>query len=169
MTESRGVLKGVCNLFSETGNEGGYWAFQDSSFITKNVPRPFCRKCGKYLDPQKHGSIIIERAWSLNQALSGEEPPDCPEGEHERDVGDSWSYEGLHILKDGDELTIFSPDNPTQVVWSGIIDLHQVLSFDEFASGFRIHTDQKGIDREAWARYFLDGYPAELISNRKSS
>ncbi len=110
------VLKGVCHFFSETGTEGGYWAFQDNAYIT-------------------------------------------PEG---------WSREGLHILEDGDRLTIFSPDNPTQVVWRGIISLRKYPLFTEDVFGIWIHADQENIDREVWATYFFKEYPAELVPTSSS-
>lgn len=109
------MLRGVCYLYSETGTEGGYWAFQDNRYIT---PR-------------------------------------------------DWPYEGLHILENGDQLTIYSLDNPTQIVWSGTISLRQHLLFSERVFGFWIHADQEGIEREKWATYFLKEYPAELTFVRK--
>jgi hypothetical protein len=163
------VVRGVCCFHSEIGTEGGYWAFQDNQFISKNVPRPYCRKCGKYLDPQKYENLKVTKILPITQeVLDGKEPPECSNGQHEREIGDSWSREGLHILKDGDQLTIFSSNNPSQVVWSGIISLHQHPLFSEDASGLWIHADQEGIDRETWAMYFFKEYPAELIPFRKS-
>jgi len=109
---SKTPLRGILHLYSETGTEGGYWAFQDSRYIS-------------------------------------------PDGKH-------WSYDGLHPLNDGDQLKIFSPDNPTEVVWSGTIRLHQYPVFTEDAFGLWIHADQAGIDRQTWARWFFKNYPAEL-------
>jgi len=107
------TLRGICHFHSETGTEGGYWAFQDSQFIN-----------GKY-----------------------------------------WSYGGLHILRDGDRLTIYSPDQPDQIVWSGIIALQRHPLFTEHVhGGWWIHADQIGQDRETWAKYFFEEYPAELTS-----
>jgi hypothetical protein len=157
-------LKGVCCFHSETGTEGGYWAFQDSRFITKNVPRPYCRKCGKYLDPQKYENLEITRVLPLTQeVLDGKEPSECPDGQHEREIGDSWSEDGLHILKNGDRLTIFSPENSSQIVWSGTISLRQYPPFTKDVFGFWIHADQKGVKRKTWAAYFFKKHPAELI------
>ena len=107
------ALRGVCHLYSETGTEGGYWAFQDERYISAD--------------------------------------------------GTSWSYMGMHVLKNGDSLKIFQKESPATVVWSGIISLKNLPLFSEDASGFWIHADQDGIDREVWARYFLEEYPAELI------
>ena len=98
-------MKGFCIFHSESGTEGGYWAFQDEKFI---------------------------------------------------------SYEGLHILEDGNILIIYSKDNPETVVWSGIIALKQYEAFTQGASGMRIHADQNGINREEWAKFFFQEFPAEL-------
>jgi hypothetical protein len=160
----RGSLRGLCHFHSETGTEGGYWAFQDSQFITKNVPREYCKKCGKYLDPQEWENLKVTRVLPLTQeVLDGEEPSECPEGQHEREIGDSWSYEGLHVLENGDHLTIYSPEDSDEIVWQGTISLRQHPLFTENASGLWIHADQKGVDRETWATWFFKGYPAKLI------
>ncbi len=108
-------LEGILHLHSETGTEGGYWAFQDSLFIS----------------------------------------------------GEDWSYEGLHILKDGDQLTIYHPDNKNEV-WSGVIALKQHPLFTEDARGLWIHADQIGIDRDVWAEYFFKEYPAKLVPSKKT-
>lgn len=110
-------LKGVLHLWSETGTEGGYWAFQDERFI---------------------------------------EPPtdDYPYAK--------WSYDGLHVLENGDELTIYHPET-NKVVWQGQIDLQQHPLFTEYTTeGFWIHADQKNISREDWSKFFLREYPARL-------
>jgi hypothetical protein len=115
MGEENFVFKGVVHFYTETGTEGGYWAFQDERFITK-------------VDPPK------------------------------------WSYEGLHILKDGDHLTIFSKENPNEIVWDGTIQLRQHDLFTEHASGLWIHADQVRVNRQTWSRWFFEGYPAQLIT-----
>jgi hypothetical protein len=112
MASEEGVLKGLCFFHSETGTEGGYWAFQDSRHIS-------------------------------------------PKGD--------WSYEGLHVLRDGDRLTIFSLAKPDEIVWSGVIKLLEHPLFTEDAFGLWVHADQVGVDRDVWARWFYAEYPAELI------
>lgn len=166
--ENSEVLRGICHFFFETGSEGGHWAFQDGNFITKNVTQPYCRKCGKFLGPQKYKNLEVEKVVPLTkEVLAGKEPPECPEGKHERDISNSWSEKGTHILKDGDRLTIYSPKNPSKVVWSGTISLHQHRLFTKKAFGLWIHADQKGIKRNTWAKYFFKEYPAELIPARR--
>jgi len=110
------TLEGVLFFHSETGTEGGYWAFQDSRHIQEN--------------------------------------------------GASWSYEGLHILENGDHLTIYHPDEGKEV-WSGVINLKQYPLFTEDASGLWIHEEQIGIGRDVWAEYFFQEYPAKLIPVNK--
>ncbi len=73
-------------------------------------------------------------------------------------------YKRLHVLKDGDQLTIFSTDNPSEMLWSGIISLRQYPPFTESAYCLWIRADQEGVDRKTWATYFIEEYPAELIS-----
>ncbi len=160
-------LRGVCCFHFETGTEGGYWAFQDERFITKNVPRSYCEKCGKYLYQEGFLKINVIKISRAGEMLETTQPPECPEGHHERAVGDLWSYAGLHILKDEDRLTVFSPDDPNLVVWSGTIRLRQHSLFSEDAFGFWIHADQEGVTRNIWATYFLKEYPAELLPARK--
>ncbi len=118
MTEQKEELTGLLNFFTETGTEGGFWAFQDSRHISPPTP-------------------------------------EFPRGQG--------SYKGLHILKNGDRLTIYSKDNPQEAVWEGVISLRYYPVFIEEASGFWIHSDQEGVDRETWARWFFDEYPAKLI------
>ncbi|MDP2598330.1 MAG: hypothetical protein Q8P49_00695 [Candidatus Liptonbacteria bacterium] len=76
--------------------------------------------------------------------------------------GIQWSHEGLRVLEDGDSLKIFSPGDPTKVVWSGTIELRAYPVFTEDVFGYWIHTDQAGIDRNTWADWFFNEYPAEL-------
>lgn len=104
-------MKGVLELFSETGTEGGFWAFQDEAFIKDN---------------------------------------------------DHWDIAGLHILEDGDQLTIFDKDNPEKILWEGVIKLKRFPVFTEHVFGLWIHSDQEGVRREIWGIYFMENYPAEL-------
>lgn len=147
---TKNALEGVCAFHSETGTEGGYWAFQDSRYIEKNVGYGWCKKCGKSLRNQNNDKQLRL-------------PNECPNGAHEEEIGDSWSYEGLYILKDGDRLEIYSKDDPNKTVWSGIIKLRQYPPFTEDAFGLWIHSDQEGVDRKIWAKWFIEEYPAKLI------
>jgi hypothetical protein len=159
-------LRGILFFHSETGTEGGYWAFQDEKYIQHDVPRGYCKKCGLWLRKQT-GTVRVERVIPLNEeniesvmkTCKLVEPPICSEGEHEEEIGDQWSYEGMHVLKDGDYLTIYDKNDPTKIVWQGTIKLKQYNCFTELTFGFWIHSDQVGVERETWARWFLgEGY-----------
>lgn len=115
--------KGFLEFYSETGTEGGFWAFQDERFIF---------------------------------------PPNDT-FRHEQ-----YSYEGLHVLENGDRLTIYSPD-AKEVVWEGEISLKPYHIFTEDAFGVWIHADQEGVDRKTWAKWFFESYPAKLIAHPKST
>lgn len=114
-------LAGFLLFWSETGTEGGYWAFQDKRYIFSSTK-------------------------------------DWP---HER-----WSYDGLHVLEDGDTLIIYSKEDPAKVIWTGTIKLKLHQLFTEHARGMWIHADQEGIDRETWSKWFFDKYPAKLVKAR---
>jgi len=165
MTKSRVTIRGVLHLWSETGTEGGHWALQDEHFITPNTTRFSCRKCGAYWDKadRPSGPVADEHVgdqWGTNSR--GE--PFCAPGTHDFELicPEDWSYEGLHVLKDGDRLTVYAKDDPSAVVWSGTIRLKQHRLFSKHANGMWIHADQKGVSRKQWAKWFFKGYPAEL-------
>lgn len=80
----------------------------------------------------------------------------------------NWSYEGLHILRNGDELTIYDKDEPERVIWKGIISLTSPTCFKESVFNLWIHNDQVGTERETWAKWFIDGNPAELTTKAEA-
>lgn len=150
-------LEGVLHFWSETGTEGGYWAFQDKNFITPNTTYFVCAKCGKVWDKQKNPTGVYDCI-----------PPQCLPDDHNFQLlsKERWSYDGLHVLEDGDVLTIYSKEDPTKIVWTGVINLKPCPLFTEDAYGMWIHTDQDGIDRNTWARWFMEERPAKLVKIR---
>ena len=50
------TLEGILHFHSETGTEGGYWAFQDSKYIQENVPKGYCSDCGIYIQEQSRSN-----------------------------------------------------------------------------------------------------------------
>ena len=191
------VLNGVLHLHSETGTEGGYWAFQDERFIKPSFVER-CNPCGNFgyvpieeaagfggardyrqdLEIQQRwirqweedrASREAEIARSIQQlGFALERPAPCAPGTHNWELftpDGSWSYDGLHLLQDGDHLTIFSKEREKKarsVVWEGVVDLLQFGLFTESASGLWIHADQKGISRETWSEWFFKHFPARL-------
>lgn len=129
MPEEKETLRGELFFHSETGTEGGLWAFQDEDFIV-----------------------------SVDDA-------ELPSPDEEAEL---YLYEGTHILENGDYLKIFDKENPEEVVWEGEISLKQYRPFTENIFEFWIHADENGVPRKIWARWFMDGYPAELTPKKKS-
>lgn len=74
----------------------------------------------------------------------------------------TWSYEGLHVLKDGDKLTVLDPKDPEKELWTGEIKLIHHPLFSEDAGGMWIHADQEGFPREEWAKMFFMEFPCRL-------
>jgi hypothetical protein len=71
----------------------------------------------------------------------------------------------LHVLKDGDYLIIKYPflhQKSGQIAWEGNISLMNYPLFTQDAFGMWIHADQAGVDRETWARMFMEQWPAIL-------
>lgn len=75
----------------------------------------------------------------------------------------SWSRQGLHILKDGDYLVVHEKDGSTNILWEGAIRLHKHNPYTESVFEYWIHTDQEGVKRETWARWFFEKCPATLF------
>lgn len=261
---SKQKFSGVLTFHSETGTEGGYWAFHDRNYISKSMPRHgisegrtvwdsenpnrkgITKKGAEVLrngqwdplpdpildDPdyyesslfrgerrgdreadkrlaEKYGFTIKYAAdrlderygednWELEDPSTavlsdgtrvsyGGTPitePTRPyglgeltrvtveweDGKVEQRLSDSLlvetrDYEGLHILRDGDYLKIYDRENSEEIIWEGEIDLIEFPVFSEHVFGLWIHAEQKGIDREEWAEWFFEKYPAELIKN----
>ncbi len=160
-----GPLRGVCNFFSETGTEGGLWAFADDRFRTMNVPIGYCKKCGNPMRGGVPGVLVTPELFEM--VKNGKKNPKVPKCTHnacEEFICDVWDREGLHILRAGDKLTIYSKENPSEVVWSGIVEQKWHQPFTEAtALGLWINSDQVGVEREMWAKWFLEEYPATLI------
>lgn len=157
-------LEGLINFHSETGTEGGYWAFQDKRFITPNTRHFSCTKCGLYWDKNRYARAAELEVHMWGKKWLGNSPL-CQPGKHIWQLvsPENWSYDGLHILEDGDCLIIYDKENQNTIIWEGLIRLKQFEAFTESAYGLWIHADQEGIDREVWAKWFFDQHPACLI------
>ena len=54
------ALRGVCHLYSETGTEGGFWAFQDENFISRVTSSVGVWKGAEVWDasrPERRGTV----------------------------------------------------------------------------------------------------------------
>jgi hypothetical protein len=153
--------KGVLVFHSETGTEGGYWAFMDEKFMNIPSEAMTCIDCGLYWTPgmskkvrcpddkfyRKVDELCTQRG-SHNFELT------YPDG--------SWSYDGLHTLKSGDHITVYEKDDPTKVLWDGTIDLTEFTVFENSISGLWIHNYQKNVDQDFWMNMFLYEHPVEV-------
>jgi hypothetical protein len=87
------------------------------------------------------------------------------EGENE---GEQWSYEGLRILGEGDDFTVYGDDD--SVLFHGIIHrdnktgavsrrkgnaVTRISRKQQVVGGMWVHWIQKGMDSEAWGELFI--------------
>jgi hypothetical protein len=87
------------------------------------------------------------------------------EGENE---GEQWSYEGLQILGEGDDLTVYGDDD--SVLFHGIIHrdtktgsvsrrkgnaVTRISRKQQVVGGMWVHWIQKGMDPETWGELFI--------------
>ena len=82
-------------------------------------------------------------------------------------------YDGLNCLKDGDYLKIFDINNPTLLIWEGIIDLEWERNHRKYPNnpehgqqeigGYWVHGIQTNVTPKQWQKWFFDNHPAELI------
>ncbi len=157
------TLQGFLHFYSETGTEGGYWAFQDARHITPNVTRFSCAKCSAYWDKGHDPVGPTAESHPEGESCGWGEPYCAPDAHDFRLVSpEDWSYEGLHVLRDGDVLTVYDKADRTKIVWSGTIRLREHPLFTEHAFGMWIHADQEGVGREQWAEWFCNQLPASL-------
>ena len=167
---NKNSLEGKLHLFSETGTEGGDWVFQDLDYIFLNTTIYSCKKCGLYRvkEPTSHTLPLFKKPKYSYAPPLFKKSKYCSAEDHQFELSPKEHYDprGRHLLENGDKLTIYHPENKEEV-WSGVIDLKFCDSSSNQAFGWWIHTNQKGIDKDLWAEYFLNNYPAELISLKK--
>ncbi len=137
------MTKGRLNFHSETGTEGGWYAWQDNAFIwTKDNHCP------------THGQTKYAQ------------PPGyyCPAEQSKQ--GECWSYDGLRYLNNGDHLKVFVGG---EVLWEGDVLLNArtdvYVNPDAEVYGFWVNQEpdpSMGVDRLDWARWFFDGLECEV-------
>lgn len=172
MSEQEPVtFRGVCNFWFETGTEGAYWSFQDERSMGKRSDHLVkCVYCGLYWD-KKRAPDAPPAPLDLRKIKKGDRcylvnsvtrQRACKK--HEWVLmypNGSWSYDGLHILRDGDLLTIFDHDDRSPILWSGTI-----LFDPPYVGGAHLRLSvkcfQSNIDHEQWKTWFTDEYPAAL-------
>jgi hypothetical protein len=149
------TMRGVCNLRFERGIEGIYWAFQDERFV--EIPDPTtlcCAKCGRVWDTKRD-----------------ERPPKRifdDECDHHKDhqwkllyPNGLWLHAGLHMLHDGDLLTLFDKEDPSKILWKERILLNPAPVAGVHLRA-RAYCIQCGVPEKKWEQWFTKNYPAEL-------
>jgi hypothetical protein len=89
-------------------------------------------------------------------------------------------YDGLHVIEEGDKLTILGPRR--RVLWKGIIVCDRktgriphplIPSYKQQAAcGFWIHWIQRGFKPETWAKFFIrpeDDRLRAVLTKKKNS
>lgn len=144
------VMTGRLIFHSETGTEGGFWAFQDQKFMTPNDTSFVCDKCHSYWDKKRHPD---------SPAHLYDERKKC---EHEWRVSppEWWDYAGLHILETGDRLIVYNDDDSTY--WEGMVDLEEYPVFFKEWRGWWIHSTAKNVPLDMWAEMFFKQRRATL-------
>ena len=102
---------------------------------------------------------------SDNHVFHGYLEPNPMPGE----IGPAWSvreygksiYKGLHLLKDGDVLSVFNSVAKAQRTWKGYIDMGRYKQ----QTGMGIIPIQlsHGIDYDTWSSYFMQARPARIV------
>jgi hypothetical protein len=142
------TVKGVLEFFSETGTEGGYYQFMDTSPEFAHSYEQPCWDSNDSMCPTR-----------MTYTSGG------PEYVGKRISDWHYRYEGLRSLKNGDHLKIWSKDK-TEVVWEGEVELRRVDSWgpDGGTAGLRVHQKAVNMDEKKWLRWFVESLPAELTA-----
>lgn len=128
------AIPGRLVFHSETGTEGGWYAWQD--------------------DANSHGGSKGDPCpWGT---------PGCPVTDGRSD--EHWLYEGLHLLHNGDELRVFHDGAVRWEGTVKLVVRHDVYESDDaVVHGLWINQEPDvGMDREEWASMFIRGYRCEV-------
>lgn len=154
------TIEGHLEFHSETGTEGGYWAFFDPRF--EHGPEV---DCGAPDCPLKMHEILDEHGNGTDRYGAS--------GTGERVFGDRHaSYDGLITLQDGDRLEIRHLETG-DVVYVGPVKLQQQDPYGDHSRdlcGLAIHSVPElppSITLEEWGDWFLQRWPATLTTSRE--
>lgn len=101
--------------------------------------------------------IIIDGGYWAFQDKKYIYPPNSDYPSYER-----WSYKGLHVLENGDRLTIYSKTSD-EVFWTGEIKFKPQPFFKKSMCDFWIHNTPEGVELEKWIKWFRNNHPAKLV------
>jgi hypothetical protein len=135
------AASGFLEFHSETGTEGGFWAFQSD-------------------DPKyRH---------TLDDLVGGNCPwrgtSYCPAKESRS--GEHCRYEGLHVLENGDSLGLLDPDYGHLIHFFDDLQFSKMTSYEEGVGGLATHNHpvSPAIPVEIWAHFFFKSYPGILLT-----
>lgn len=87
---------------------------------------------------------------------------------------DSLGRDGLYLLKNGDELIVYTKDRRA-IVWKGIVQLEYKRLYrpypnnpqygQQIINGRWVHGFQDSLQPHVWAKWFFDKLPAALLKN----
>ena len=163
---------GVLHIHSETGTEGGWYAFQDAAHIRTLAPEEqsyFCVVCGAARTSDERGDIQVASSLPVTQemveaVLGGEgwtAPEPCEVHRFASSGEMRWSYDGLKLLQNGDRLEVRDPDSG-ETLWVGVVALEPVAWGKETAGSLWVRQLPENVEREQWQEWFLGRYPATL-------
>jgi hypothetical protein len=164
------AFTGQLNFMFEQGSEGGYWAINDhrsqrwspvDDGLLRRMPvRASDGRSGVVLDFLAHGVPVSlpSNADHIEFETTEGTIARVPVAQVEQS---RYDMSGLHILRTGDWLEVYSPDGAIR--WRGYVRLRHFPSFTESARGMWIHTAQRNVEREAWAAWFHAGLQARVV------
>ena len=130
-------VEGVALFHSETGTEGGWYAFQANEWVHTKDEKPEWCPTG-----------------------------DCWAHDKHNHTGRHASYHGLILLKNGDHAVIRDPKTGL-VVFDDVVKMtmnNDLYTKDSKSHvlGAWVNQEPVGVRRELWARWFMQGYPMVL-------
>lgn len=69
---------------------------------------------------------------------------------------------GVHVLQDGDQLSVFSANSPDRLLWQGIVQL-RLQHEPQSHTRHHLKLFQEGVSDARWNRWFDEACPASLV------
>lgn len=122
------------------------------------------KKQPKDADPREmHGVLHYHAEQGLSPFRAFQDERHIKPANPETGEPEQWSYEGMHKLKNGDRLTVYSNDGRRKVLWSGKLRMRDLRN--DRPRSERVDFPY-GVDPAKWWLWFRDEHPASLIPSR---
>lgn len=173
---------GRLHFFSETGTEGGYYAFQDMESIDY-VKSEWAIFKGRTVydpdDPMRSGKVV-ESYTSAGSEIKTSKIGDISfmtvewqEGEQEQFrrsdsvLVEKWSHGGLTLLLPMDGLTVYQKGVGSAVLWAGNVEMerqdpYHPESYTAFGLTSHYRPMLSDIDPDSWSQFFIEEKYATL-------